>query len=78
MRMYESVWDKIARNTSEQPVKVRCPIGNQPRLIQAVKKEKTIANTLRKNVDAVSYGRLIVKRDGEWIYFSLHYNGDMI
>jgi hypothetical protein len=76
--MYQNLWEMIAKNTSDKPVKVRCPIGNQPRLIQAVKKEKSAANVLRKNVDAVSYGELIIHRDGEFVYFSLKYNGDMI
>jgi len=77
-RMYESIWEHIAKNTSDKPVKVRCPVGNQNRLIQAVKKEKSAANVLRKNVDAVSYGELEIRRDGEFVYFSLKYNGDMI
>ena len=76
--MYQNLWEMIAKNTSDKPVKVRCPVGNQPRLIQAVKKEKSAANVLRKNVDAVSYGELIIQRDGEYVYFSLKYNGDMI
>jgi hypothetical protein len=77
-RMYQNLWEMIAKNTSDKPVKVRCPVGNQPRLIQAVKKEKSAANVLRKSVDAVSYGELIIHCDGEWVYFSLKYNGDMI
>ena len=77
-RMYQKLWEMIAKNTSDAPVKVRCPVGNQPRLIQAVKKEKSAANMLRKSVDAVSYGELVIKRDGDHVFFSLKYNGDMI
>jgi hypothetical protein len=77
-RMYQAIWDKILANTSEVPVRVRCPIGNQPRLIQAVKKLKTEANTLRRDVDAVGYGRLIVGRNGEWVTFKITFNGDQI
>jgi hypothetical protein len=76
--MYQGLWELIAKNTSDKPVKVRCPIGNQPRLIRAIRKEKSAANVLRKSVDAVSYGELIVTCDGEWVYFGLKYNGDMI
>ena len=77
-RMYQNLWEHIAKNTSDMPVKVRCPVRNQPRLIQAVKKEKSAANILRKNVDAVSYGELVIRCDGEYVMFSLKYNGDMI
>lgn len=77
-RMYQSLWLMIAQSTSDKPVKVRCPVANQTRLIQAVRKEKSAANMLRKNVDAVSYGKLVTVQDGDWVYFSLKYNGDMI
>lgn len=77
-RMYQPLWELIAKNTSDQPVKVRCPVANQLRLIRAVRKEKCAANMLRKNVDAVSYGKLVTHCDNEWVYFSLKYNGDMI
>lgn len=77
-RMYQPLWEHIVKNTSDKPVKVKCPVGNQIRVIKAVVKEKAAANALRKSVDAVSYGKLIIKREGDWIYFSLAYNGDMI
>lgn len=76
--MYQSILDKILENGSDAPVRVRCPINNQPRLIQAVKKLKSEANTLRRDVDAVGYGRLIITRDGEWVTFQLTFNGDQI
>lgn len=78
LRMYQRIWNLIAENTSDQPVKITCPVNNHKRLIQAVRKEKTIANMARKNVDAVSYGELVIAVDGTTIAFSLKYNGDMI
>lgn len=78
LRMYQKLWLMIAKNTSDVPVKVSAPIGNHKRIIQAVRKEKTIANVQRKNVDAVSFGDLIVTENGRDIFFSLDWNGDML
>ena len=78
LRMYQQLWLLIAANTSDQPVKITCPVRNHKRVIQAVRKEKTIANMLRKNVDAVSYGRLIVTTVGNELRFKLDWNGDML
>lgn len=77
-RMYEKLWDLIAKNTSDSPVKVSAPLGNHARIIQAVRKEKARANMARKNVDAVCFGDLIVTENGRDIFFSLDFNGDMI
>lgn len=77
-RMYQPLWELIAKNTSDKPVTITCPVRNQDRVVQAVKKEKTIANTLRRDVDAVGFGRLVIKRDGNKVSFHLLYNGDMI
>lgn len=78
LRMYQKLWLLIAQNTSDKPVEITCPVGNHKRVIQAVRKEKSIANKLRKNVEAVSYGELIVTTNGNKIFFSLDWNGDMI
>ena len=78
LRMYQHLWELIAKNTSDVPVKVRCPVGNQGRLIRGVRKEKTADNMARKQVDAMSFGKLITKQEGEYVFFSLTYNGDLL
>lgn len=80
-RMYQGLWELIARNKSDEPVKVDCPINNQARLIMAVRKEKRLANRQRKDVDAVTFGTMIVEIDPNnprTVMFSLDWNGDMI
>lgn len=77
-RMYQNVWELIEKNRSTEPVKVVCPGPGQARLIQAVRKEKSMANMQRKNVDATNHGRLIVKVEGRNVFFSLVYNGDVL
>lgn len=77
-RKYQAIWELIAANASDKPVKVRCPKENQARLIAAVKLEKKNANALRRGVDAVGYGKLIIKQEGDFVLFGITYSGDMI
>jgi hypothetical protein len=77
-RMYEPIWTKIKENYSDAPVKVKCPVNNQARVIKAVKNLKAEENVLRRNVDAVGFGKLIIRQEGDYIYFQLTYNGDQV
>lgn len=79
--MYEGLWQRIM--AADHSVVVVCSAGYAPRLIQAVKKEKTGYNKRRQELDLPQYGRLIVKQsridDGRIrIEFSLQYNGDKL
>ncbi len=83
LREYQGLWLKIAETT--EVVVVRCHASFSRRLIQAVRKEKTAANTMRKNLDMPSYGRLqhkiepILDSKGKVkISFWMTYNGDML
>jgi hypothetical protein len=66
-------------------VVVKCHSTFSRRLIQAVRKEKTAANTTRKHLDMPRYGRLQHRIDpvgnskGQVrISFWLSFNGDML
>jgi len=73
---------QIAKAEADTPVSVRCSSAFVPTLLQAVKKEKTIANVARKNLDMPRYGKLSYvlapEPGGKFtkITFSLTYNGD--
>jgi hypothetical protein len=81
LRQYEELWRQIAKRS--EPVHVTCAAGYAKRLIQAVRKEKSIANVRRKNFDMPRYGELEVTREDlperkVRLTFQLKYNGDML
>lgn len=81
LRQYEGLWQQIAKRA--EPVAVTCAASYAPRLIQAVRKEKSIANIHRRNFDMPRYGKLEVTREEladrkVRLVFTLKYNGDML
>ena len=80
-REYEGLWKKIAANSDGLSILLHPAYA--PRVIQAVKKEKSRANVLRKNLDMPRYGKLEIDQskqpDGRLkVTFRLKYNGDML
>lgn len=78
-RKYEQVWQQIAK--AVRPVRIRVPRNFQRTFIQAVRKEKTIANMRRKMLDMPRYGKLITtvdEKDPCILVFSLEHNGDLL
>jgi hypothetical protein len=78
-RKYEQVWQQIAK--AVRPVRIRVPKNFQRTFIQAVRKEKTIANVRRKSLGMPSYGRMatvVDEKDPLILIFSLEYNGDLL
>ena len=78
-RKYEQVWQQIAK--AVRPVRIRVPKNYQRTFIQAVRKEKTIANMRRKQLDMPRYGRLnttVDEKDPLILVFSLEHNGDLL
>lgn len=83
LREYQALWLEIARADAGAVVKVRCSASYSRRLIQAVRKEKSISNSTRKNFDMPRYGKLlstIDKVDNRVVIisFQLTYNGDQL
>jgi hypothetical protein len=86
LREYQGLWLEIARKADpDKHVSITCHASFSRRLIQAVRKEKTAANILRKNLGMPRYGRLmhtiepLLDSKGKVrISFHLEYNGDML
>ena len=83
LRQYQELWLRIAKAEADAPASVRCSSSFVPTVLQAVKKEKTIANMARKNLDMPRYGKLtytLEKVEGNFtkITFHLAYNGDFL
>lgn len=83
LREYQSLWLSIASADADTQVKVKCAATFARRLIQAVRKEKSLANNTRKTLDMPRYGKLfsqITKVDNHKVLvcFSLSYNGDQL
>ena len=83
LREYQKLWMTIAE--SNEPVSVVVHMNHVRTLIQAVRKEKCLANNTRKGLDMPRYGRLSStigtvdgKKDHRRIRFSLTYNGDKL
>lgn len=81
MRMYQDLWNRIAR--ADERVVITCSGGYAKTLIQAVRKEKSIANILRRGLGMPRYGMLLVTKKvlpaGKVeIEFRLAFNGDKI
>ena len=83
LREYQGLWLQIAK--SSKVISVRCHKDFARRLKQAVRKEKALANSTRKNLDMPRYGELqsphvTCKRDANYVIisFSLLYNGDQL
>jgi hypothetical protein len=83
LRQYQGLWLEIAKADLDKPVSIRCHGSFVRCLIQAVRKEKSIANVMRKNLDMPRYGELVCtvvedKQDKKFrkITFTLAYNGD--
>lgn len=81
MRRYESTWKNISE--SSKPVRIICASSFAPRLIQALRKEKSRYNKVRERLDLPGYGimdvdikKLDIKRVE--ITFTLRFNGDML
>jgi hypothetical protein len=83
LRQYQALWLQIAKADAATPISVRCSSSFVPTVLQAVKKEKTIANMARKNLDLPRYGKLsytLEPAGGNFtkITFHLAYNGDFL
>ena len=83
LRQYQGLWLEIAKAEADKPVSIRCHGSFVRCLIQAVRKEKSIANVTRRNLDLPRYGELECtvsedKTDKKFrkITFTLAYNGD--
>jgi len=81
-RQYEGIWKRIATRSDTTPVKLTCHPNNVQRIIIAVRKEKAIANNIRKNLAMPRYGKLnssVELANGKaTISFVLQFNGDML
>lgn len=83
-RQYEKLWQLIASpDHNDAGVPIVCPARAAKRIIQAVRKEKVIANNTRKALGMPRFGEMsstIEKQaDGRVrIVFKLSYNGDML
>lgn len=78
-RRYEQVWQQIAK--AVRPVRIRVPVRFQKTFIQAVRKEKTIANMRRKSLGMPRYGKMTTTRDEKdpmILVFTMEYNGDLL
>ncbi len=82
-RRYEDLWKRIA--ASDKPLEVVCASSFARRLIQAVRKEKSIANVTRKNLDMPRYGKLLSVIEPSKtnprevsVTFTLEFNGDKL
>jgi hypothetical protein len=85
LREYQDLWLRIAAADSGTPVIVRCSKNYSKTLIQAVRKEKCIANNNRKNFDMPRYGTMHSEikpvedsKHHVQIFFTLTYNGDQL
>lgn len=85
LRQYQGLWLEIAKAEADKPVSVKCHASFSRTIIQAVRKEKTAANMLRKNLNLPAYGKLhhvieplLDNRSRVKITFNLEYNGDML
>lgn len=81
-RLYEQLWQAIASGRRDA-VSAKTHPNNVRRLIQAVRKEKALANSLRKMCGQPAFGRMTCKveqvsRTEARVTFSLAYNGDML
>lgn len=82
-RSYQGLWLAIAGASADKPIKVECHRRFARRLIQAVRKEKSMANNTRKQLDMPRYGKMTsvivsVDKVNVSIEFSLSYNGDQL
>lgn len=83
-RQYEELWLKIASGDhADKGVPIKCHPRAAKRIIQAVRKEKAIANKTRKDLQLPRYGEMnsVIEYtdDGRArILFSLQYNGDLL
>lgn len=83
LRQYQDLWQKIASASAGEGTPVVCHKSFVRTLIQAVRKEKTAANMLRKQLELSHYGRLHQKiepivgtKDKVRVTFTLTFNGD--
>ena len=83
-RLYEQLWLLIALKDPEaEAVGVFCHPRAAGRIIQAVRKEKAIANKMRKALGLARYGEMdstiTAQPDGRVrVTFQLKYNGDLL
>jgi len=83
-RQYEKLWLLVAsRDPAEEAVGILCHPRAAQRIIQAVRKEKAIANKTRKDLKLPRYGEMdstiTAQPDGRVrITFKLKYNGDLL
>jgi hypothetical protein len=76
LRKYQPVWQQIAASLG--PVRYKVSPGFHRTFIQAIRKEKCIANITHKSLGIPGYGRMSVKTDGAVVIFELSMNGDML
>lgn len=81
--MYQELWLRIAK--ADERVVISCSSGYARTLIQAVRKEKSIANKLREHIGMPRYGKLLVTQTAGKpgsnkveIEFRLAFNGDKL
>lgn len=78
MRQYQPLWNAVKEATKTKPVQVRSRPENYPRIVQAVFKEKSRENRIRRLADAPMLehsGLNHEVRDGV-LYLWLDLNGD--
>lgn len=76
-RRYQTVWQEIAKRT--EPTKIKVSVKFQATFIKAIRKEKSLANVLRRNLGMPEYGDLRVTQDAldkSVLVFEMDYNGD--